>query len=156
MEDTKQFVKIDVAGKDEMSWQHYRYKFMSYINKILDSVIDHENNSTIRDEGKAFTSKVLDYAKQKLDKPRHDNAKTIAEIDLLYSQREKELAETRKINAEADKIEFENKIKKIRFALIGIKAMARFNEDEEIIVFVKEVEVFIESINAIESSKGEL
>lgn len=149
-EEQKEFVKIEIGGKDEHLWQKLRVKFGEVISSILDTIIDDTTNSTLRDEAKKFTSALLDYGKSKLNKPGIDNEKTLAEIDLLYTQKQKTIAETRKIHAEANNIELSNKIKSIKVALTAYKLVLLKETGSQEIVFVKDIDEFINTLKLIE------
>jgi hypothetical protein len=155
MEDNKsEFIKVEVQGKDTSLWRTLQPKLIQTIHNFLNTVIDSERNTTIREEAKKFTSALLDYGKQKLEKAGLENDKIIAEVDLIYSQKEKEIAETRKIHAEADAIEFNTNIKKLRFSLLGIKVLMVGEKNEEELIFLKQVEEFISVIKEIEKENN--
>ena len=122
-EKAQKFVKIELEGKDNNLWKNLQSKLIGVINNFLDSVIDHKNESTIREEAKKFTSALLDYGKNKLEKAGLDNEKIVAEVDLLYSQKEKQFAEARKLHAEADLIELQTNVKKLKIALSSMKLL---------------------------------
>lgn len=75
--------------------------------------------------------------------------KLLAEVEHLYAQKQTEMAEARKINAEAESIEFDNKIKLLKFSLNIIKV---FTEQDDFVLF-KKAQNILESLDKIE--KGE-
>lgn len=152
-ENKVEFIKVEVQGKDSLLWGNLQPKLMEAIHHFLDTVIDHKNDSTIREEAQKFTSALLDYGKQKLQKAGLENEKIIAEVNLMYSQREKEIAETRKLHAEAASIELNTSMKKLKLGLIGMKAMMIGNAGEEEFIFLKHIDEFISVIREIESEK---
>ena len=121
--ESQKFVRVEVAGKSSELWSKLRGKLLEVIDQILDTVIDSDKHTTLKQEAQKFTSAILDYGKQKLAQPGYENEKTIAEVELLYSQKQRELAEARKVNAEADKLELDNTIRKLRVFLIAIRRL---------------------------------
>ncbi|MDN5200168.1 hypothetical protein QQ008_02320 [Fulvivirgaceae bacterium BMA10] len=123
------------------------------VKEFLDFTIDHENKSTIKDEARVFTTALLDYAKQKLAKPGIDNQKTLAEIEEIYARRQRELAEARKTNAEAEKIEFETSIRKLKVALGSAKVLLIGKQGGEEILFLKQIDNFLDVLKEFELEK---
>lgn len=155
-EKAQKFVKIELEGKDNNLWKNLQSKLIGVINNFLDSVIDHKNESTIREEAKKFTSALLDYGKNKLEKAGLDNEKIVAEVDLLYSQKEKQFAEARKLHAEADLIELQTNVKKLKIALSSMKLLMIGEANNEEIIFLKQIDVFLQTIKEIEGNKPDL
>lgn len=141
------FIEVEVEGKDKKTWQNLKAKLIETINKSLDTVINYDNQSTIRDEAKEFTIALLNHAKAKLNRAGVENDKIIAEIELTYSQRSKELAEARKINAEAQAIEFKNAVNNLRLSLSGMKALLIGENDNTDIVFLNQIDFLLNSIS---------
>ena len=100
----RQLAHIKVKGKVPATWAKYRDTFMEKIQSALDTVIDFDNDSTVREEAKKFTSQLLDFARNKLAREGHEVEKIEAEVRQLYAQIETEHADARKTNAEAAKI----------------------------------------------------
>lgn len=153
-EKEKKVIKIEVEGEDKVLWKKLKPKLIEAMTKFLDVIIDNENDTTIREEAKKFTSALLDYGKQKLNKAGIDNEKTLAEIDLLYSQKEKEVAEARKIHAEADALEIENTIKRLKLSLIGVKLLMVGENGNEEAIFLKQVDEFLRAIEEMGKGQG--
>ncbi len=143
----KQYLKERIAGKSPNLWSNLKEKLLQAIHSFLDITIDGVNNKTIREEAKEFSHALLKYGKDKLEKAGFENDKIRAEADLLYSQKEKELAEARKLNAEAQKVEFENAIKQLRLSLKMTKAILLGEPGEEALILVKSVEQFIKVLD---------
>lgn len=141
--DKDNFIEISVKGKSEALWPLLKDKLMATINNLLDTVVDQDSNSTIKDEAKEMAGLVVKYAKAKLKNPEIENNKLLAEIDNLYATKNKQIAETRKINAEAQAIELQNKIKSLILSLELSKVILVNSKDEQAIVFLKEVDGFI-------------
>ena len=150
---SKRIIRIEVSGKDKERWYNLRPKLIATINAFLDTVIDTQNESTIRDEAKQFMTALLNNAKSKLEKAGIENQKIYAEIDSLYAQKCKDLAETRKLNAEAQGIEIQNKLRVMKFALSATKALIIGSENSEDILFIKEIDSLIEAIKSVENNQ---
>ena len=60
-----------------------------------------------------------------------------------------DLAESRKRNAEAAALEFDTAVKKLRFALMGTKAMLISDESNESILFRRQLDGFLESLKQL-------
>jgi hypothetical protein len=139
-------LEVRVSGRSLSSWREFRPKLISAINSVLDSVIDHHNETTIRDEAKEFTSALINHAKAKLNKAGLENEKIEAEVRKIVTQIETERAEARKKHAEADSLEFQTAVKKLQFSLMGTKAMLIGDASDEAILFGKQIESFLTSI----------
>ncbi|MBF9251742.1 hypothetical protein I2I11_00400 [Pontibacter sp. 172403-2] len=143
----KQFLKVETAGKSPELLSSLKEKMLQAIHSFLDITIDGVDNKTIREEAKEFSHALLKYGKDKLEKAGFENDKIRTEIDFLYSQKEKEFAEARKLNAEARKAEFENAISQLQLSLKITRVMLISESGEEALVLVKDVEQFIEILD---------
>jgi len=153
---TEKYIRIDVAGKDEKLWSRLRSKLIDTIDKLLDTELDTVRGTSIREEAAKFTSALLDYGKSKLLKPGIDNEKTIAEIEELYSKKQMNIAEVRKINAEAESIEISNKIKKLRFVIGAAKAILTGNTSPENLLFIKDIDSFLQVLKELEKGDASI
>lgn len=143
----KQYLKEETAGKSPELWNSLREKVLQAVHNFLDITIDGVDNKTIREEAKEFSHALLKYGKDKLEKAGLENDKILAEIDLLYSQKEKALAEARKLNAEAQKAEFENAVRQLQLSLKMTKVMLVGEPGGEALILVKSVEQFIKILD---------
>jgi hypothetical protein len=146
-ENENSILRIDVTGKDSDRWRKLKSKLFNAIDQLLDSTIDHERNTTVREEVKQFTSAALDYARQRLAKQGLENDRIEAEVFQLYAERERTLAEARKINAEADEQELQTRVKKLRLILSATKIILISEPGEEAILFGKEIDRFLQALN---------
>lgn len=139
--------KIPIRGKDQKIWSELKGKLMTKlaqtVDNTLNSIIDPVEKTTLKEEINQFSHQLLGYAKAKLSEPGISNQKTIAEIETIYARRNREIAETRKIHAEADALEFDMAVKKLKLALGATKVfIACDKEDQETIIFIKQIEDF--------------
>ncbi len=148
-QDKINFIEVSVKGKSDAIWLPLKAKLLESVNSILDTVIDSKENTTIKEEVKELTSCLLKYAKAKLNNPAIENQKLLAEIETLYTKKNKEIAETRKINAEATAIEFQNKINSLSLSLQLAKVLMISSEDEGAILYVKEIDGLIDVVKSI-------
>jgi len=144
------YVKVKIEGKTSDIWEKLRDKFVDTIHDMLETVIDSESNTTVKEELVEFKTLLLNYGKNKLAKPGIDNAKTIAEIELLYTQKIKAVAEAKKLLAEADAISFETKLKKLHTSLVVMKALSSSTEDEDSLLISKEIDTLIFALNKVQ------
>ena len=152
-EDSKKLVQVEVEGKNPELWQRLKSKLMVAIEKLLDTEANSDTGTTYRDELKEYKNLAINFGKEKLKRPSIENEKIVAEIDLLYSQRQKTLAEARKTNAEAASIETSTTIKKLKIMLLTMKMLVNENKDE--ILFIKEAENLLEIVSSINNSADE-
>jgi hypothetical protein len=148
----RQFVRVDVTGKTAALWQSLRPKLIQAMNDVLDAVIDDEHGTTVRDEAKQLTTALLDYAKANLARPGLENERIEAEIRRLYGQMEIDRAEARKKHAEADTLEFNNKVKRLRLVLGMAKAFMVGDTGEEAVIFTAQITAFLETLEKLASS----
>ena len=148
--DDLRILEIQIAGRDTKLWNKLRDKFMTklegMVENLLDQIVDPQKNTTLREESKQIISLGLDYFKNKLANPGIENEKVLAEIEEIYINMEKTAAETRKIKAEAETIEFNNSLKKLEFCLHSTKILLLDSEDqdEKSLVFIKQIDAWIQ------------
>lgn len=144
-----QFALVTVSGKSAQRWSQFRDKLLQTLQVVLDTVLDTEEGTTVRDEAQQFTRALLDYAKAHLARPGLENDKLEAEIRRLFSQSEADRAEARKKNAEAEALEFQTKVRRLRLVLGGAKAMLVGEQGEEAIIFGKQIEEFLQILKEL-------
>jgi len=145
------FIHFEVGGKTDELWGELRKKFIKALHALLDSTIDFKRRTTVREEAKEFSSALLEYARQKLAKAGYENVLMDAQVQVLYAEREKKRAETRKVDAEARAIEHETAVKELKHCLMLTKAMLIGEDGQEALLLGKQVGEFLETIKEIES-----
>jgi hypothetical protein len=95
------------------------------IERVLDAMVDHDNQRTVRDEANEVLQKSLDYIKAKLSKAEFENQALAAEATRLLSEAEANKATAARTFAEADAITLQNIANKLRLVLEAEQAMAR-------------------------------
>lgn len=144
--------KVSLSGADPILWEKLQSKLLVILDKSLETIINYDTGATIKDEAREFTSAMIHFGKEKLKKASIENEKLNAEIEEIYTKIKKEKAETRRINAVADKINLENQLKAIRISLGSAKALMIGSEDNEDILFIKRIDTFLDVINEIKYS----
>lgn len=139
-------VRVDVTGKSVVLWGRLRGKLVTAIEGLLNSTLDCNRGTTVREEAKEFTSALLDFAKAKLQMPVVELEKASAEISKLYAERQKELADADKTHAEADAIRLTTQITELRLVLGATKAILVGEEGAEAILLGKQIDVFLEVV----------
>ncbi|MGN6639770.1 MAG: hypothetical protein ACTHJ8_12730 [Mucilaginibacter sp.] len=136
----KSFTKVYVEGEDKTLWVKLKPKLINLMTELLEAKINYNTGGTTREELKRVTANVIEFANAKLEKASIENENLLAEIELKLATKQKCQAETRKINAEAEKIEIENIEKKLKLALGLAKGLFHSTKDDEIIIFIKSFE----------------
>jgi len=155
-EHNDKYLQIDVSGKNPDLFKKMREKLLTAVNSFLDTTIHHTDKTSIKQEAQKFKDLALDYGKNKLKKSGLENEKLAAEIEETYSQSQLNLAEARVKNAEADAIEFDNATTKMLFKLKMTKVIMAGSSGEEEMFFVKQIDDFIEVVNAYKSGQQSL
>lgn len=92
-------------------------KLQSTIGRILESVIDAEKGTTIKDEALDILKESISNLKQQLRQKGLQNEEITARVSKLLAEAENQRATARKTRAESEQIEFMNTIKKLRLVL---------------------------------------
>jgi hypothetical protein len=148
----QRFIGVDVTGKTTGLWQSLRPKLIQAMTDFLDTVVDDAQGTTVRDEMKQLTTALLDYAKANLARPGLENEQLEAQIRRLYVQMEIDRAEARKKHAEADTLELNNKVKRLRLVLGMAQAFLVGDASEEAVIFTAQIEAFRTTLNELTSS----
>ena len=144
MEDqSNKFLKVSITGKDKELFETLR-------EKLIESILNLNENgnqkiySSFKTEIVDFFNETLKFGKAYLKKPSYENMKILSEVELNYSKKQKEIAEARKINAEAQRLEFENAMEKIKFQLRLIIAVSPPEKlDSQDLLFIKNIKNWV-------------
>ena len=146
----RRYVQFDVSGKDQLLWQKLRPKLIQALSDFLDTVVDYEKGSTIREEAKKISTALLNHAKARLAHAGYENEKLEAEVEYLYAQAEREYAEARKQRAEASALEFATSVRKLRLILGGTKAMLVGDTGREALLVGQQIDAFLQVVSEME------
>ena len=99
-------------------------KLQTTIGRILESVVDTEKGTTVRDEALDILKESISHLKEKLRQKGLQNEEITARVSKLLSEAENQRASARKTRAESEQIEFLNTIRKLRLVLEAQLIMA--------------------------------
>ena len=85
-----------------------RVKLTGALSKLLDAIVDVENQQTLRQASQTIGSKALANIQERLRAKGLENTKLEADTSLVLAQAEKILAEARKARAEAEGVDIAN------------------------------------------------
>lgn len=92
-------------------------KLQTTIGRILDSVIDTEKGTTVRDEALDILKESISHLKEQLRQKGLQNEEITARVTKLLAEAENHRATARKTRAESEQLEFMNTIRKLRLVL---------------------------------------
>jgi ORF6N domain len=95
------------------------------IDRLLDAVVDQDDQRTVRDEANEVLQKSLDYIKAKLSKAEFENQALAAEATRLLSEAEANKATAARTYAVADALALQNLANKLRLVLEAEQAIAK-------------------------------
>jgi hypothetical protein len=102
-----------VETSDRQAAAKFRKKLHTALEALLDSVIDIENQTTVRKAGQTLVSEALHHMLEGLRTKGLENMKLEADTRLVLAEAEKILAEARKLSAESQTIDLGNLEKRI-------------------------------------------
>ena len=92
-------------------------KLQTTIDRILDSVIDTETGTTVKDEALDILKESINHLKEQLRYKGLQNEEITARVTKLLAEAENQRAAARKTRAESEQLEFMNTIRKLRLVL---------------------------------------
>jgi regulator of protease activity HflC (stomatin/prohibitin superfamily) len=113
-------------------------RLQAMIERIMDSMVDHENQRTLRDEAQVVFKESIDHIRAKLGKAGFENEEIAARATKLLAEAEATKATAAKTRAEADEIVLRTLAKKLDMVLEAEKAVAR-GEMEGFLKVLKEL-----------------
>lgn len=105
------------------TWESLGPKLRAALEQVLDTVVDHRRQTTVREEAQHLISESIHNLKERLAKPGLENAELAAKAAKLLAEAEERKSVAAKTHAEADAIEFSTIVKKLRLLLEAEKAM---------------------------------
>jgi hypothetical protein len=144
------WIRVDVRGKTEAVWASLREKLIVAIGQVLDSITEEQDKGDwFKATSREFTSALLGHAKERLARAGLENAKIEAEVAEIYAKRERELAEARKVHADADAREFKTSLDRLRLMLGATKAMLIGEKGKEALLLGRQLKAFLEVVNEL-------
>jgi regulator of protease activity HflC (stomatin/prohibitin superfamily) len=95
------------------------------IERLMDSMVDHENQRSLRDEAQAVFKESIDHIRAKLGRAGFENEEIAARATKLLAEAEATKASAAKTRAEADEIALRTLARKLTMLLEAEQAMAR-------------------------------
>jgi hypothetical protein len=141
--DHKKIIRIDVRGEDHGLWAKFRPKLIAKIQEVLDTTLDHEHGTTVGEEAKKFTSGMLEFARQRLQREGLENDKIEAEVAKIYADRTNALADADLKTAQAEKIRSQIAKEELILCLAMSKMMIVGDISEEAILFGQQIDAFL-------------
>lgn len=118
-----------ISRLDTGFWSGMGEKLQLALDRVLDSVIDPKNQTTVLQEAHSLISESLSNLKERLKKTGLENEELAAKATKLLAEAEKEKAMATKTQAEAEAIQFTTTVKKLRLLIEARKAMAEDKVD---------------------------
>jgi hypothetical protein len=110
-----------------------RSRLASALDALLDTIIDVQNNQTLRDTGQEMSARLIDNVRERLRGKGLENAKLEADTALVLAQAEQVVAAVRKTHSESDGIDLDNLQKKIDL----VKQLIALHKELEPVEFVQ-------------------
>lgn len=92
-------------------------KLQTTISRMLDTVIDTEKGTTVKDEALDILKESIGHLKEQLKQKGLQNEEITARVTKLLAEAENQRAAARKTRAESEQLEFINTIRKLRLVL---------------------------------------
>jgi ORF6N domain len=92
-------------------------KLQTTISRMLDTVIDTEKGTTVKDEALDILKESIGYLKEQLKQKGLQNEEITARVTKLLAEAEYQRAAARKTRAESEQLDFLNTIRKLRLVL---------------------------------------
>jgi len=109
--------KTESAGKLQKFMQEIGPKLEQAMEQVMSTVIDPKMGTTVRQEAHDIIHESISHLKERLKKTGLENEEIAARITKLLAEAEREKAETRKLNAETDQMEFLMMARKLKLVL---------------------------------------
>jgi len=100
-------------------------RLQGMIERLLDTMADHENQRTLRDEAQAVFKESIDHIRAKLGRAGFENEEIAARATKLLAEADATRAAAAKTRAEADEIALRTLAKRLELVLEAEQAMAR-------------------------------
>jgi len=106
-------------------WGGMGPKLQTALERVLDTVVDHQREATVRQEAQELINESIQSLKERLKKSGLENEELAARATKLLAEAEKERSIAKKTRAEAEGQEFATIVKKLRLLLEAHRAMER-------------------------------
>ena len=116
----------------------FNRRLQGMIERLMDAMVDHENQRTLRDEAQVVFKESIDHIRARLGRAGFENEEIAARATKLLAEAEASKATAAKTRAEADEIALRTLARKLEMVLEADKAMAR-GEMEGFLKVLKEL-----------------
>lgn len=116
----------------------FNRRLQGMIERLMDAMVDHENQRTLRDEAQVVFKESIDHIRARLGRAGFENEEIAARATKLLAEAEANKATAAKTRAEADEIALRTLARKLEMVLEADKAMAR-GEMEGFLKVLKEL-----------------
>lgn len=100
-------------------------RLQGMIERLMDAMVDHENQRTLRDEAQVVFKESIDHIRAKLGRAGFENEEIAARATKLLAEADATKATAAKTRAEADEIALRTLARKLEMVLEADKAMVR-------------------------------
>lgn len=145
----KEWLRVDVRGDNREVWDRLRTAFVARVQSLLDTTLDPERGTSLREEAKEFASRSLSFARAKLEMPSAELQKLSAETELLFAKRQREIAEAEKTSEETRAIRIENDLKELQITLAVTKALLVGESGNEAMLLGQCIESLQETVSTL-------
>jgi hypothetical protein len=121
--DAPPLVKLAASG------QGFAARLQQALDHVLDSVVDKERETTVREEAQHLIAESIQHLKDRLKKQGLENEEIAARVVKLLAEAEKEKAVAAKTRAEAGQLEFALIVRKLQLLLAAQRAVEHSGVD---------------------------
>ena len=114
------------------------------MEQVMNSVLDPKKGTTVREEAQDIIHESISHLKDRLKKTGLENEEISARITKLLAEAERERAQTRRLNAECDQMEFLLMVRKLKLVL---EAQRLFYIDSGEAIETRQLSAFIGILN---------
>lgn len=125
-------------GKLTGLWEGMGPRLQLALNHVLDTVINTQNQATVREEAQNLISESIEHLKERLKKSGLENEELAARATKLLAEAEKEKSIAAKTKAETAALEFTLIVRKLRLLIEAHRAMAE-NKVDDFLLVLKEL-----------------
>jgi len=134
----KELAPTDAKAVIAAGGRAFSRRLQGMIERLMDAMVDHENQRTLRNEAQAVFKESIDHIRAKLGRAGFENEEIAARATKLLAEAEATKATAAKTRAEADEIALRTLARKLAMVLQAEQAMTR-GEMEGFLMVLKEL-----------------
>lgn len=116
---------VKAVLKSSSTSEVFGNRLQNMITRLLDAIVDHENDKSVRDEALEIFQQSINHIKSKLNRAGFENQELAAKAAKLLAEAEANKATASKTRAEADQIALRTMANRLRLVMEAEQAMAR-------------------------------